>query len=162
MRGFMNLIWNLLYRYDIEIAELQSILAKVILGVVFLINLPNVDDAGYKAIETSVDYRILSVAVCILGIFHIIGMMGDKVNYRRLASLLSCVIWSYLTVVIGKTHDIFAILSSTFALSSALVYLRLTGILSRSQRRNNVNEGVSTISSVSTERATSLPPGPLD
>jgi len=157
MKGFLDLIRNILYRYDIEIAEFQSIWAKVLVGVGLLVGLSPKEDLAYTAISTASNLSLLSTGIIIIGIVHTIGMVKDSINYRRLASLLACIVWSYITVVVGLKHGILALITSTFALSSALVYLRLTGILSRSQRREGTDGDVLAVSGISTERISGIP-----
>ena len=134
MQRIRGLVKNLLYYWDIEIAELQSILAIILLAVFLLFGLAPPNSSLYLVTPKIFGLELLTLVVFAIAILHFIGLSFDELKLRRASSLVSCALWTYLTVAIWRRHDMFAILSLTFVLSSGLVYLRLTKILERLQK----------------------------
>ena len=125
---------NILYYWDIEIAELQSILAIILLSVLMITRVIPSSSPLYLVTPTLFGFQSLSLVVLAIAILHLAGLIFGSAAMRRISSLLACSVWTYLTVAIGHRHDAFAILSLTFVVSSALVYLRLTKVLERLKR----------------------------
>lgn len=129
MKSLIDLIKRILYGYDIEIAEIESILSKVMMGIAALVGLLSTKDISLIILANKANIPLLSIIMIFTGILHTIGLAKYKVNYRRLASFIACIAWFFITFSIGFNHMV-SYATLTFALSSALVYLRLTGILS--------------------------------
>jgi hypothetical protein len=136
MSKLKTLVNNLLHEWDIEIAELQSILAIIILSASLLLGLTSPSSPLYLVTPKIFGFEILALAAFAISILHLGGLAFGNTCLRRWSSLAQCALWTYLTVSIWRRHDTFALVSVTFILSSGLVYLRLTRILERLQKRS--------------------------
>jgi hypothetical protein len=145
MKALIQFLNNILYRYDIEVAEMQSILAKlsfalVLFGVITPSGLHQFTQ--FVIANSHFGIPVFCVIALATGLLHLIGMVKDNIEIRRLAAFTSVMTWTFLTAtLITQGIPVVTLLSGTFVLSSALVYLRLTGILNkRSFDRKTNNE----------------------
>jgi hypothetical protein len=130
MKKFTRFMQDLLYHWDIEIAEVQSILAIIFVASSLLLDPYRFNSILAEVLPKGIySLVVFSVLMLAAAASHFLGLLEDSMQYRRIGNILSCMMWVYLTVVVGARHDMFALLAATFALSSALVYLRLTKLL---------------------------------
>lgn len=149
MGKIIDFFIRILYKYDIEIAELQSILAKfssifILLGIFdfsrlerFILFIRHHEPLGIP---------VFCIIATLIASFHFYGLVKNNTKIRKVGSFFSILTWTFLaTILIIKGAPIAFLLSSTFILSSSLVYLRLSGILSSSDESNKDDIRVSSL-----------------
>ena len=159
MSKLVAFLKKILYKYDIEIAELQSILGKMFLGLALILGVGNSSDSTYVSLIHSIPLSLLCFLLMAEGLVHLLGMIRESVRIRRNASLWAVISWCFITTVLRLHGDMVAYISATFVLSSGLIYLRLNNVLTQSSPREPAHEPNDSASdSISLKRAVSIYP----
>ena len=122
MSYIIDFLKKILLKHDIEIAEFQSILAKSLCGILLIFGTP-AHTVGYNTLSKAINIYVLGVVLSSVAFIYFFGLVKGNRRIRSVTSFISCIIWAFITVATAFKHDLLMVLSFTFALSSALIYL---------------------------------------